>query len=67
MIDLCACKYGDRLLMRDGRFCWYLGEFRELGECPHRIMYSEGSLGTRADNGGFFPDGEDPGDVVGIE
>lgn len=66
MIDLRTCKYGDKLLMKNGEFCWYVENTMETVDYPHLVMYDAGLLGTRTDSGGFYTHREDESDVIEI-
>jgi hypothetical protein len=51
-LDLRTCKPGDKLLSIHGEILEYVGVIG--GDYPHEIRYSNGSRGTRLDNGWCF-------------
>lgn len=49
-VDLCRCVAGDRLLSKHGAVLVYLERVRPT-PLGHRVMYPDGSKGTRTDEG----------------
>jgi hypothetical protein len=56
VVDMTTCKPGQKLLLRNGEVAEYVGPNKDgcTRAYPHLIKYSNGSLGTRTDDGYVF-------------
>jgi hypothetical protein len=53
-IDLNTCKTGDILISKHGEKLTYVKKLKEEDYYDHEIMYSNGSLGTRINDGHVY-------------
>lgn len=62
--DMNQCTFGDKLILRSGKICIYVGKIF-AGKYPHKILFSDGGYGSRSDKG-LINEFESPKDVVGF-
>ena len=69
MVDLKKCKKGDKLLTKQGDILTY-DNYVENDFYPHKIIYPNGSYGSRIDSGHVMKNSEKrldtDRDVIGI-
>lgn len=63
MVNLNDCKPGDKLISRNGYLYTYI---RKTSDNNHQIMYDDGSVGIRLDNGRIFKNISDNYDVIEV-